>query len=418
METLLSLNSDGSLLPENDETRALLGTEPRRFKLLPTSPHLLVGVRTPCEPVATEDERVILIGDVAGLPLVDLIVFLNQCRISGLLRVTAPDGERSLAFLEGELRGASSNLPAEKIGEVAVRLGLVQRQQLDELLALPSGSGRIGNLMVEKGLLQRHELYTCLRQQVTEIFQACLIVTDGTFALTNQKVGGHRSLNINTQGLLMDSMRQLDEMKEFRKRIPSSMACPKACKEAGAKLDPKEAQILLQCNGERTIIDLALMFRLSEFDTTKAVHHLLEQGYVEKEMVIASSEKALPSPAQVIDAFNEVFTMIFEVLRTLPNPPDILEETSNILQLQSELFPIFQGIQLLPDGTIPGAALLQNIAEQGANIEESSRNLFSTLSELMYFLLFEAGEQLDPAADEQLSARIKALLAPVEACGR
>ena len=57
METLLSLNSDGSLLPENDETRALLGTEPRRFKLLPTSPHLLVGVRTPCEPVVTEDER-------------------------------------------------------------------------------------------------------------------------------------------------------------------------------------------------------------------------------------------------------------------------------------------------------------------------------------------------------------------------
>lgn len=418
METFLWLNPDGVLLPENDETRALLGSEERRFKLLLTSPHLLVGVRTPCDPVVAESERVVLVGDVAGMPLVDVIVFLNQCRISGMLRLTSPEGERSLAFLDGELRGASSSLPAEKIGEVAVRIGLVQRQQLDALLSLPSGSGRIGNLMVEKGLLQRHDLYTCLRQQVTEIFQACLMVTEGTFALSNQKVGGHRSLNINTQGLLMDSVRQLDEMKEFRKKIPSSRVCPKACKTVDPGLEQTEAQLLLQCNGERTIAELALLFRLSEFDTTKALHHLLEQGYLEPEMSFAKSEKEVPTPAQVIDAFNEVFTMIFVVLRALPNPPDILDEASNVLRLQSELFPIFQGIHLQPKGTLPTEALLQNIVEQRSNPEDAARTLFATLSELMYFLLFEAGEQLDPVADEQLSARIKALLAPVEAAGR
>lgn len=418
METFLWLNRDGALLPENEETRAMLGAPPQRFKLLPTSPNLLVGVRTPSQPLAASGERVVLVGDVAGLPLVDLIVFLNQCRISGLLRLIAPDGERSLAFIDGELRGASTSLPSEKIGEVAVRLGLVQREQLDALLSLPSGSGRLGNLMVENGLLQRHDLYTCLRQQVTEIFQACLMVTDGTFSLTNQKVGGQRSLNINTQGLLMDSVRQLDEMREFRKRIPSSRVCPKACKTVDPSLEQTEAQLLLQCNGERTIAELALLFRISEFDTTKAIHHLLEQGYLAQEMSTAKAEQEMPAPAQVIEAFNEVFTMIFVVLRALPNPPDILDEASNVLRLQSELFPIFQGIQLQPKGTLPAEALLQNIADQRANLDEASRTLFATLSELMYFLLFEAGEQLDPVADEQLSARIKALLAPIEVAGR
>lgn len=418
METFLWLSSDGALLPENEETRALLGTEQRRFKLLPTSPHLLVGMRTPCEPVTTNDERVVFVGDVAGLPLVDLIVFLNQCRLSGLLRLTAPEGERSLAFLDGELRGASSTLPTEKIGEVAIRLGLVQRQELDTLLAYPSGSGRIGNLMVEHGLLQRHDLYTCLRQQVTDIFQACLMLTDGTFCLTNQKIGVQRSFTINTQGLLMDSVRQLDEMKEFRKKIPSSKVCPRARKEAEPNLASLEAQLLPYCDGERTISDLALLFRLSEFETTKAIYHLLDQGYLVPNMaMLPTVERTVPTPIQVIEAFNEVFTMIFAVLRSLPNPPNILDEASNVLRLQSELFPIFQGIQLQSMGNLPMEMLLQNIQEHLLSPAEASRTLFATLSELMYFLLFEAGEQLDPVADEQLSAHIKALLAPIEAAG-
>jgi hypothetical protein len=35
----------------------------------------------------------------------------------------------------------------------------------------------------------------------------------------------------------------------------------------------------------------------------------------------------------------------------------------------------------------------------------------------MFFLLFEAGELLDPESDEQLSGRVKVLLSPIEAAG-
>ena len=110
--------------------------------------------------------------------------------------------------------------------------------------------------------------------------------------------------------------------------------------------------------------------------------------------------------------------MIFSVLRSLPKPPDILDEASNVLRLQSELFPMFRGIQLLPNGEVPAQQLMQNIYELNADTPETSHVLYSTFNELMYFLLFEAGEQLDPVSDEQLSARIKALLDPIEAASR
>lgn len=418
MDNFLWLNADGTLIPEDAETRGMLGTQQAHFRLQKTCPNLLVGLRTPCEPGRPEGERVILAGDATGLPLVDMIVFLNQCRITGLFRLTAPDSERTLSFLDGEIRGASSSVASEKIGEVAVRMGFVQRERLDALLAAPTGTGRIGNLMVENGLIQRHDLYACLRQQVTEIFLACLMVSEGVFTLTNQKIAAQRALNINTQGLLMDSVRQMDELKEFRKRIPSSKVCPRAVRQGEAGLEKAEAQILQQCSGERSIADLALMFRLSEFDATKAVHHLLELGYLDPEMKAAPGAPPMPLPAEVISVFNKVFSMIFSVLRALPKPPDILDEASNVLRLQSELFPMFRGIELEPSGEVPAQRLLQNIQELNADTAETSHVLYSTFNELMYFLLFEAGEQLDPVSDEQLSARIKALLDPIEAASR
>jgi hypothetical protein len=40
--------------------------------------------------------------------------------------------------------------------------------------------------------------------------------------------------------------------------------------------------------------------------------------------------------------------------------------------------------------------------------------LFQALSEVMFFLLFQAGEILGPSEDEQLATRVKELLATVD----
>lgn len=417
MDNMLWLNADGTLVPEDGETRNMLGGREARFSLAPTSPNMLVAIRKPCESFPLDGNRTVLAGDVSGFPLVDLLVSLNQVRTSGVLKVVSPDAERTLTFVEGELKSASSSIATEKIGEVAVRMGLVKREDLDRILASQKG-GRIGNLMVEKGFLQRHDLYECLRQQMTEIFLACLMVNEGVFTLNNQKMSAPRGLNVNTQGLLMDSVRQLDEMKEFRKRIPSSRCRPLATKTVDGSLEKVEAQILLQCNGERTVSEIALMFRLSEFDATKAIHHLLELGYVDGEMTVQSAENAIPMPMDVIKVFNEVFTMIFMVLSALPHPSTVMADATRSLPLQSEVYPFFRGIQMGPDGSLPVEQLMRNIREMGVDNEETSRVLYATFSEIMYFLLFEAGEQLDSNADEQLSAKIKSMLEPLEAISR
>lgn len=420
MENMLWLNADGTLVPEDNETRNLIAGKEARFSLASTTPNILIAVRKPCEAIIDEESRpgrVVLAGDVSGFPLVDLLVSLNQVRTSGVLKVVSPEAERTLTFVDGELKSASSNLANEKIGEVAVRMGLVTREGLDQILVAQRGV-RIGNLMVEKGLLQRNQLFDCIRQQMTEIFLACLMVNEGVFTLNNVRMNMPRGLNINTQGLLMDSVRQLDEMKEFRKRIHSSRCRPKATKAVDSTLNKVDAQVLAMCNGEHSIADISLALRLSEFDATKAVHHLLEMDYVDKEMSQQPLEKTLPTTKEVIQAFSQVYVMIYEVLSTLPNTGSILAEAAQALPLRSEVYPFFRGIQIQSDGSLPIDRLMQNICEVGADNPGTSRILYAIFAEIMYSMLFEAGEYLESATDENLSAKIKVMLEPLEGVSR
>ena len=71
-------------------------------------------------------------------------------------------------------------------------------------------------------MLQAHDLFKCVTHQVSEIFHAIVLCREGSFFLVDQPVEdklGH-NIQLSTQSLLMDSIRKIDELAHFRKRIP------------------------------------------------------------------------------------------------------------------------------------------------------------------------------------------------------
>jgi hypothetical protein len=128
---------DGSQLVPDErqggQTQPLTGRT-GSYVLQPTSPDLLVFSRSPAEGGSINAPRVVLSGDAAGFPLSDLIAFLSQSRWNGVVRVQAPGGERSVILRDGEVRGATSDVAADRLGEVLVRLGYVERTQLEAVL--------------------------------------------------------------------------------------------------------------------------------------------------------------------------------------------------------------------------------------------------------------------------------------------
>jgi hypothetical protein len=434
------------LVPEDRQGPSPLSGRSGTYALMPTAPDLLVFSRTPAEGGSIPAPRVVLSGDASGFPLSDLIAFLSQSRWSGVIRVSSPGGERSVTFREGEVRGASSDDPSDRLGEVLVRLGYVERAQVEAALREHPPS-KVGRALVEKGLIQAHDLFKCVTHQVSEIFHAIVLCREGSFFLVDQPVDdktGH-IIQLSTQSLLMDSIRKIDELAHFRKRIPHGRLYVARKRPSDGKLEEDEDRVLAMLDGRRTLLELGHAARLSEFDITKVVFRLLEGGFAsvsDKPLVLPAAATPTPTPvprpqapvaatpaspparaAPAVDprpvarVFNFIFREIRDEVAKQGMDREFIAAANAALSGQAlSSSPVLEGLAFAADGSLPEAKLIEGFERHRAQLgSEPLASFKQALSDVMFFLLFQAGELLESRADEDLARRVKELLATLEA---
>ncbi|MBI3183343.1 MAG: DUF4388 domain-containing protein [Myxococcales bacterium] len=423
----MTLDVRGQLASDDEAGRAQLAARAGSYALLPTCADLFVLVRTPPNGAATKPPRAVLTGDAGAFPVSDLIAFLGQSKWSGAVRVHSPTGERSILLKEGEVRGASSDHPAERIGEVMVRMGYLSRDRLEQVLEEMPPS-KVGRVMVERGFIQPHDLWKCLTEQVSEIFHAMVLCKEGVFLLVDQELDekGLHTLSLSLQSLLMDSIRKIDEMAHFRKRIPHGRQHVAKKRDSDGKLEKEEDRVLSLVDGERTVLELGQAAKMSEFDATRVVYRLLEGGYVQVSERRASAAQAQaaskPPSAQAKDprAVIRVFNFIFREIRDEVSKQHMEQEflaaaNAAIAKQALTSSPVLFGQSFDAVGNLAEDRLLAQFEKVRPQLGSAPlASLRQALSEVMFFLLFQAGELLESRADEDLARRVKELLSTLD----
>jgi len=404
--------SEGGEVAREVEGQGRIGSRPGRYAVLPSAPDVLLAVRLPAQGGALPQSRVLLCGDLSGTSFADLVSLLVQGRKSGVLRVLARSGDRTLVFARGELRGASSAHPGDRLGEIAVRLGLLQRDALDRILATDPAGRRLGRRLVEEKLMSPHDVWRAIQEQVSSIFHSILLGEPGLpFVFTDEPVDSIATAPaLSAQGLLMDGLRRLDELELFRKRIPGSDARVRPGRPPETTLSPLERALLTEVGrGERSVEELSNVLRLPEFDVTKALHHLAEVGLV---LVAAPGTRSLTEtpPARrelqpLVRVFNQIFREIADAFASSGKETELRAAVSSALSERRDVAPVLAGLTAQADGSLPEAELLRRAARE----ENGHEVLVSALQELMFFLLFTSGEHLEPQLDEELNRRVKVI---------
>ena len=109
-------------------------------------------------------------GDLAELPAPRLLAMAWKARLEGRLDFRG-ETARSLWFEDGRVVGASSADPSERVEEVALRLGLVTRDQHRQIAqaAATLPSRRAALLLLERGFLKATELTGLVRRRTEEV---------------------------------------------------------------------------------------------------------------------------------------------------------------------------------------------------------------------------------------------------------
>jgi hypothetical protein len=258
------------------------------WKLLASPGELLLALRDRDDGLMGDISQLhpgsaVLAGDLSEMLPSDLLNFLHQGRRTGLLLTRSDGTERGIVLIDGNVAWACSTSAGERLGELLCRMGLADRVRVKVALAEQKAREhlRIGQVLVAKGILGADEVGRGLKHQVIEIFLGLLVARAGSFVFL-RGVDRDRlpaTLNLDTQALLLDGLRRLDEMELYRTLIPSIGVLPRATgKKLPPEFPPEVAQLIALSDGEHTLGELATATALGEFEATKAAYKLIEAG--------------------------------------------------------------------------------------------------------------------------------------------
>jgi hypothetical protein len=265
--------------------------KPGVWKLLSTENELLLALRDHGDGLMTDltelnPRAAVLAGDMSEMQPSDLLNFLHQGRRTGVLLTRSDGTERGIVLIDGNVAWAISTSPGERLGELMVRMGLVEHARVDEALKGQRESDkRLGQILIDAGIVSADAVARGLRHQVNEIFLGLLVARSGNFVFL-RGIDRERLpsiLELDTQAMLLDGLRRLDEMELYRTRVASSDLAPRPGKPPRHPddLSADEAQVLSLADGRRTVADIAMATALGDFETTKAVYKLVEAGLLE-----------------------------------------------------------------------------------------------------------------------------------------
>jgi hypothetical protein len=287
----LVIDEDAAPADLTDGAMKQLAVNAGAWKLLSTPSELLSALRDRGDGLLTDlsslhPRSAVLAGDLSEMQPSDLLNFLHQGRRTGVLLTRSDGTERGIVLIDGNVAWACSTSPGERLGQLLARMGLADHDRIEAALqaqAEPGEKKRIGQVLVERGVLGSDDLVRGLRHQVVEIFLGLLVARAGSFVFLRglDREGLPTQLALDTQGMLLDGLRRLDEMELYRTRVPTADLMPRATGKSLGEVEPESQQVFSLADGRRTVGAIATASALGEFEATKAVFKLIEAGYLD-----------------------------------------------------------------------------------------------------------------------------------------
>lgn len=245
-------------------------------------------------------------GPLRELGIHDVFQLLDLSRKTGALRVTSGlrDNEGTVYFDAGQVVYASVRSNPHPLGAMLVRSGRITETELGQARARQREDRvrrRLGEVLVDEGLISARELDRQLRLQIEAVVFELLSWREGFFSFIEQDVSelpADAMVRISAESLLMEAARRVDEFSAIADRVPSLDVVPalaglgwggdgddadEAPDDEPPPLDLRqdEWEVLAAVDGERDLRAIAVVLGRSEFDVAKVAARLVRSRVID-----------------------------------------------------------------------------------------------------------------------------------------
>lgn len=215
----------------------------------------------------------------------DLLQWLAMAQKTGTLRFFNPSVQKRIFFRDGRIISSASTDPREYLGQFLMSYGYLTEEELKKAMEEQRRSKvLLGKILVGIGVIQEPDLIGLMRLKVEEeLYDVFLWGPNGEFEFIDDELPQYEMVPLATDitGIIMEGHRRLDEWRRIREGVSDRTVIPVVEKAIDTTDLPEPQKVIIQAiNGHRSIEDLMLETRASEFHVSKTVYDFLQSGNI------------------------------------------------------------------------------------------------------------------------------------------
>jgi hypothetical protein len=300
----------------------------------------------------------------------DLLQWLSLGQKSGTLVVTSKSVEKRIFFRQGRVISSASNDPRDYLGQFLIGHGFLTEPELMKAMEVQQQSGiLLGKILVLIEVISEPDLLRLMRLKAEEEIYDIFLWREGEFHFIDDELPTMEMipLQVDVTGIIMEGSRRVDEWSRIREVIPHEVMIPVVARTIDpGSLDDVERTIANAIDGRRTIADLELESRSSEFVVCSTLHRLAREGFVRlvepgaEKVVMAEPETA---PFEEFSESDEVSSLLARAQQALKAKD--YEKSQRLLKAAENLDPNQARVRSAIKGA--EAVILADLHGQGLN---------------------------------------------------
>lgn len=244
----------------------------------------------------------------------DLLQWLSLGQKTGTLVISNQRVEKKVFFRNGRVISSASNDPREYLGQFLMSHGYLTEPELKKAMEVQQQSGiLLGKILVMIDVINEPDLVRFMRLKAEEEIYDIFLWNDGDFYFVDDELPQMEMipLQVDVTGIIMEGTRRVDEWARIRETVPNDTVIPVLVKDVDyTDLEEVEEPIVRAIDGKRTITELVLESRSSEFTVSSTVSALVRHGFAKlvdpsTQKMKKITEEQVAEPASVPAEFNE-----------------------------------------------------------------------------------------------------------------
>ncbi|HET7904395.1 MAG TPA: DUF4388 domain-containing protein [Candidatus Eisenbacteria bacterium] len=241
-------------------------------------------------------------GSLETFSLPEILQLIAVQQKSGVLKLTSGDDVAVIFFEAGRIVSTRDRRRNAKdpLKPFLVKTGRLTEAQLRQIETLEAESRReLTDILLTGNYLTSDDLTRAVEDQIQDTLHQLLTWKTGQYHFSGDARTVPKfavNVRLNTEGLLMESMRRMDEMARYRQTLssPAMVLRAKPLTTLPAEMTDAERRVLPLVDGLRPLRDVVAQSKLVEFEATEALHHFIELGVIEVSLGAVPSR---PMPA-------------------------------------------------------------------------------------------------------------------------